>query len=111
MPTDTPKPSPERPKAAETPTSTTARLSRTELIEKFREQALRKANPLAANLSVISSDLMLFAGGIAESGSLLLSRLDGSPEALQQFERRVHLHLRVVQHITRVTQMEQQLEK
>ena len=111
MPNETANPSSERPEAPEKLTSTTAPLSRTELVDKYREQALQKPNPLAANLSVINSDLMLFAGGIAESVSPLLPQLEGSPEAMQKFERGALLHMRVVQHITRVTLMEQQLEK
>ena len=108
MPNETPNPSSERPEKL---ASTTAPLSRTELVEKYREQAMQKANSLAANLALINSDQMEIAGGIAKIVSLLLPQLEGSPEAVQKFERGALLHMRVVQQITRMTLIGQQLEK
>lgn len=108
MPTDTPNPSPERTVASET--STSSSISRSELIEKYRELALQKANPLAANLALINSDLMLFASGNAELVSPPSALSEGSPEALQRFERRANLQLRLVRQIDRLARMGEQLE-
>ena len=87
-----------------------APLNRSELIEKYREQALQKASPLAANLAVINSDLMVFAQGNAESVSPPPSWPAGSPEASQRFERQANLQLRIVRQIDRLAQMDERLE-
>ena len=84
-----------------------APLNRSELIEKFREQALRKPNVFAASLAVINSDLMVFAQGNAESVSP--PPPEGSPEASKRFEHKANLHLRIVREINRLAQIDQQL--
>ena len=105
MESDTPTPALER--AASSEESAVAPLNRSELIEKYREQALRKANAFAANLAVINSDLMVFAQGNAESVSPPSPK--GSPEASKRFEHQANLHLRIVREINRLAQMDEQL--
>jgi len=110
METDTSIPTPLPEGTAASGTSTVPSLNRSELIEKYREQSLQKANPLAANLALINCDLMVFAQGNAESVSPPPSWLKGSPEALQQFERQANLQLRIVRQIDRLARMDEQLE-
>ena len=102
---ETETPTPARTALSEVPE--VAPLDRSELIEKFREQALQKPCVFAANLAVINSDLMVFAQGNAESVSPPSA---GSPEALQRFERQANLQLRIVRQIDRLVRMDEQLE-
>lgn len=104
MESDTPTAVPER--SATTEKSAVAPLNRSELIEKYREQSLQKANPLAANLALINSDLKVFAQGNAESASP-----PSSSEPSQRFERQVNLHLRIARQIDRLARMDEQLEQ
>ena len=107
METDTSIPTPLPEGTAASGTSTVPSLNRSQLIEKFREQALQKASVFGANLAVINSDLMVFAQGNAESVSPPAA---GSPEALQRFERQANLQLRIVRQIDRLARMDEQLE-
>jgi len=106
MESDTPTPAPERAASSEE-SAAAARLKRSKMIEKFREQALRKANAFAANLAVINSDLMVFAQGNEESVSP--PPPEGSPEESKRFEHQANLHLRIVREINRLAQMDEQL--
>lgn len=111
MSSNVPNPSPERSGSVPKAAAQAAPPSRKELIDKFRDQAVRNENPLAANFAIISSDLMAFAGVLAESVTPLHSQLADSPDALQQFERRAQLYLRVTREIARMTTTALQLEK
>ena len=104
MESDTPTPARTAP-SEEVPE--VAPLNRSELIEKFREQALQKPILFAANLAVINCDLMVFAQGNAESVSP--PPQEGAPEASKRFEHQANLHLRLVREINRLAQMDQQL--
>ena len=79
-------------------------------MEQYRRQALRKPDSLAANLAMVNCDLMLLAGGVAESVNQWLSRSEATPESFQQFERRVNLQLRVTRQIQTFTQLDRQQE-
>lgn len=98
-----PEGSPQNPPSGSPPT-------RAELIERYRQQALQKPDPLAANLALINSDLMLFDGGNAESVSLPSAGPDQSPEALQRFEKQLNRQLRLVRQIDRLTRINEELE-
>jgi hypothetical protein len=82
---------------------------RLELIRSFQAQALAQPDPLAANLQLLSGDLMLFAHRsrqMLEAGSVGA----GSGVAQQeQFTRQAELHLKFVRQIDRLAQITRQL--
>ena len=105
MEADTPTPASERTTSSKSPAPP---LSRSELIQQYREQSLQRTHPLAANLAVITSDLMVFAQGNAELASP--PSPEASPEVLQRFERQANLQLRIVRQICQLTGIDQELE-
>jgi len=81
------------------------------LIRALQEQALRRADPLAANLEVISGDLMLFAYRIRESVEANLAASLASADRCEQFTKQAEMYLRFVRQIDRLAQIERQLAR
>ncbi len=81
---------------------------RLDLIRSFQTQALTQPDPLAANLQLLSGDLMLFAH---RSRQMLEASLEGTGDGavqMEQFTRQAELHLKFVRQIDRLAQLTRQ---
>jgi hypothetical protein len=80
------------------------REQRLALVRGYQAEALRRQDPLAANLGVLSGDLVGLAHGFAE---LVKEGLAQGPAAdRQRLYRDAELHLKYVRQIDRLAQME-----
>jgi hypothetical protein len=74
------------------------------LVLAYQAEALRRPNPLSANLTMITADLMGLAHRLVES---VKEGLGPGPAGLQRLGRHADLYLKVVGQIGRLVQMEQ----
>ena len=81
------------------------REQRRALVLAYQAEALRRPNPLSANLTMITADLMGLAHGLAESVKEALG--PGPASGRQRLGRDADLYLKVVGQIGRLVQMEQ----
>jgi hypothetical protein len=78
------------------------------LVGALQAQALRRPDPLAANLGVIAGDLMGFAHGLAAAAQAGLADGAASAEARRSFLHNLEVYLKVVRQIDRLAQLERQ---
>ncbi len=83
---------------------------RRQVIGAYRSAGLQMQDPLAANLAVINSDLMVVAAETVTPVMELLQRARQDGVALADCERWATLHLRFVKQIDRLAQISQKLE-
>jgi hypothetical protein len=81
------------------------------LVRAFQREAMKRPDPLAANLGVIAADLMGFAHGLAARVQESLSRAATSSGGRQQFVQNADLYLKFVRQIDRLAQLERQLSR
>jgi hypothetical protein len=89
------------------PTPTPAQ--RLDLVRAFQMQAMQRQDPLAANLGVISADLMGIAHGLAATVQAALASGPASAEGRQRFVQDAELYLKFVRQIDRLALIERQL--
>ena len=87
------------------------REQRLALVRAFQLKALRQAelDPLAANLQVISGDLMCLAHRLGEAVQANLAAALTSPESYDKFSREAELYLKFTRQLDRLAQIERQL--
>ena len=87
------------------------REQRLALVRSFQARALRQAesDPLAANLQVISGDLMAFAHRLGEAVQANLAAALTSPDGYDRFARDAELYLKFARQLDRFAQIERQL--
>ena len=85
-----------------------SREQRMALVGALQAQALRRPDPLAANLGVIAGDLMGFAHGLAAAAQAGLADGAASAEARRSFLHNLEVYLKVVRQIDRLAQLERQ---
>lgn len=76
------------------------------LICAFQNQALQRADPLAANLAVLNADLLQFAYRLRQS---MEESLTGSPADYAELAPLIELYLRCVRQVDRLAQIDQRL--
>jgi hypothetical protein len=79
------------------------------LVRAFQAQAMRRQDPRAANLGIISADLMGFAHGLAATVQANLAQRPASAEGRQRFIQDAEVYLKVVRQVNRLAQIERQL--
>jgi hypothetical protein len=79
------------------------------LVRAFQAQAARRPDPLAANLGVISGDLMGFAHALAAAVQADLAQGATSAKGHRRFVQDAEVYLKVVRQIDRLAQLERQL--
>ncbi len=82
---------------------------RMRLVQKYQALALQRQDPLAANLGILSADLLSFAHGLATLVRADLAQELPGPERHQKFFRDAELYLKFVRQIDRLAQIERQL--
>lgn len=102
------KPTAGDPSANPGPLSSEQRLA---LVRAFQAQALDRANPLLANLGILSADLMGFSHLLAASVQTNLEQLPSSAQGRKDLFQNAELFLKFVRQIDRLAQIERQLEK
>lgn len=85
-----------------------SRDQRLQLIGTFQARALQRSEPLAANLDVISGDLMLFAFRIREMMERDMASGLLTEAACQKFERQADTYLKFIRQVDRLAQIERQ---
>jgi hypothetical protein len=83
-----------------------SREERLRLIRAFQTQAMKKSDPLAANLDVISGDLMLFAFRMREIMEKDMMGALTTERGFQQFERQSEVYLKFIRQLDRLAQIE-----
>jgi hypothetical protein len=77
----------------------------------LQNEALRRSDPLRANLGVLAGDLMLLAhqigGALEENPPAAMN----SPERFRQFNQKADLYLKVVREMSRLVQADQQIAR
>src|SRR6478672_8296197 len=73
------------------------------LIRAFQAEAMKRANPLAANLAVINGDLMQFVYRLRQA---LDESVISSPSDFPQLAQRAELLLRFVRQVDRLAQLD-----
>jgi hypothetical protein len=76
------------------------------LIRAYQNQALQRADPLAANLAVLTADLFQYAYRLKQS---MEESLTGSPADYADWAPGIEWYLRCVRQIDRLAQLERQL--
>ncbi len=79
------------------------------LVRALQAQAMARPDPLAANLGVITADLIGFAHTLAAAVQAALAREPGPAEGRQQASRDAELYLKFARQIDRLAQLERQL--
>jgi hypothetical protein len=85
-----------------------SREQRLALVRALQAQALRQEDPLAANLGVLSADLMGFAHTLAATVQASLAEGAASAEGRQRFGQDAELYLKFIRQIDRLAQLERQ---
>lgn len=85
------------------------RAERLGLIQALQCRALKRTDPLAANIEMFTGDLMQFAYQMRESLEETLVKGTASPQGSRQWERKVDTYLKVMRQIDRLTQIGRQL--
>jgi hypothetical protein len=100
---------PRAPVAGEGPSaSPPSREQRLALVRALQAQALRQEDPLAANLGVLSADLMGFAHTLAPAVQAGLTAAAASAEGRRRFGQDAELYLKFVRQIDRLAQFARQ---
>ncbi len=99
------------PPAKRAETSGPTPVQRLEMIHRFQAEAMKRADPLAANLGVLSGDLMLFAFRISEAVEPVLTASVTSEGKFGAFAQQAEMYLRVVRQLDRLAQIERQLPR
>jgi len=81
------------------------------LVRAHQAQALQRPDPLAANLGVISGDLMGFAHVLAPAVQADLERTPTSAQSHRRFTHEAELYLKIVRQIDRLARIERQLSE
>ena len=81
---------------------------RLDLIRSFQAQALAQPDPLAANLQLLSGDLMLFAHRVRQMLEASLQGAGNGAARQEQFARQAELHLKFVRQIDRLARLTRQ---
>jgi hypothetical protein len=84
---------------------------RMDLVRAFQVQAMRRQDPLAANLGVISADLMVFAHGLAAAVQDKLARAPALTDQYRRLVQDAELYLKFVRQIDRLAQIQRQLSQ
>src|SRR4051794_31243939 len=85
-----------------------SRQQRLALVRALQAQALRQEDALAANLGVLSADLMGFAHALAATVQAGLAEGAASAEGRQRFGQDAELYLKFIRQIDRLAQLERQ---
>src|SRR5579871_5985466 len=85
-----------------------SREQRLALVRALQAKALRQEDPLAANLGVLSADLMGFAHALAATVQASLAEGTASAEGRQCFAQDAELYLKFVRQIDRLAQLARQ---
>jgi hypothetical protein len=76
------------------------------LARSFQAQAARRRDPLAANIGVITGDLMAIAHGVAAAVEVRLADGPGAAEAGRPLAQSIELYLRIVRQLDHNAKLE-----
>lgn len=82
---------------------------RWELIQRLQTRAIQRTDPLAANLEVLSGDLMGFAYRLRETMDERLEQAHPSPKEYERFYRDAEMYSKLVREIVRLAHLERHL--
>jgi hypothetical protein len=77
---------------------------RARLARAYQAAACRRPDPLAANLGVLTGDLLVLAHGFAEQVPAALAAAGPDPAADPRFARTVELYLKLLRQVDRLAQ-------
>lgn len=90
--------------------SSVSRADRERLVAAYQTRALQRADPLTANLEVISGDLMQMLHRIRESMDKSFATTADSAEDCRKFHQQAETYLKFVRQVDRLAQITRQVE-